>query len=271
MEELRSARQRWLPIYENVYRLERMHRYVYWLAHREHPKRNLFGSWIDPEIVEETKLWRSLASKDIDEDRIVEELRAMVEQEYSRSTEEAERLASDPELASLGLPIWNSHVQALLPQTLGPLRLASTKKYSDDAHGQSYLYRHADHQATATLFVYPTADAGTDDPRTRKAFLDSSADIEQNTVANRRVIGWTKPTIGAIGDIHDGGYPVISVWAETAQADDTRYRERLVVSGWCGRILKLRLTMAANMWNNGDAEEAVRSIDRDLDEFLRSY
>ena len=60
MEDLNRASAPYANLSDEMWRRERLYRYLYWLKHRENPPFNLIRSWTDPDILVETKLWQRI-------------------------------------------------------------------------------------------------------------------------------------------------------------------------------------------------------------------
>jgi hypothetical protein len=278
MADLRKARSPFASACDLAWRRERMFRYVYWLSKREHPLFNVVGSWRDEDIVQEIQLWKDIGRRQIDNDQIVEEITHGLESRFAMSLAAAEAAATDSGLAEAGLPIWNSTIGCLLPQTLGSLQIVFTTDYENTTLGQGHSYSYRPHEPEsrghrADLYIYTSGQdslgSGVNDARVvleeDRAWQGVLAALPGWTIPPERQIG---PGIEICSDPYDREFALIGVAALMVKNDaDVEIWTSLSLTALNDAFLKIRYTVQRSGSNAARINDELKHFNSDIASF----
>lgn len=277
MEELQAVRSGMRTVYDCVWRKERLLRYVYWLEHREHPTSNLVGSWTDDDIRKETQLWRDVRDRSEDPVEAEQIISDLLEKAYGHSYQDAVRIGEAPELAALGLPVWNQETVSLVPSNLGSCLLFKTTDYeaSDTGLGRSYSYRSSDHE-DITVYIYrkgyENLRAGIQDPRVASEFRIAASDIQKMEQLGlwkiQQAIG---PFVETCSSPHDVPVQFLSLGVRLSVKDGAEHSSSLSLTGFRGCFLKIRYTTSVDFVDCPAGQASVAQINTDLADFVAHF
>jgi hypothetical protein len=277
-QELHSLRVRFGHAYAALWRLERMFRYVYWLEHRDKPQFNLTGSWKQADLQAEMELWTSFVSQQLDTVDVIDAVTALLEDRFGQTVGNATVRASDMELASQGLPVWNEATGSLVPQTLGSWQIYSAQDNERQVPGMgiTYHYRHPTVDAPLTLYVFNNCLdhilPGISDPRIANVFSQSLHDIETFANLQGSKIEWlTDPLVETLRSRRESEISLVATTWNIAPKDGARTTSALSITGFCGHLLKFRMTAAEAYFEHDDGLAEVCELNLDVADFMEFF
>lgn len=274
--QLHQVRAPFVRVYDAMYRVERMLRYAHWLRVREHAPRNVLGSWTKADIAAEIELWRSFQERRLDESELADEIVHRLQDEYDQGVDDALQVTTDTALAASGLPIWNTDIAALVPQSLDVLRIYKAVVDQSDWLGRTYMYRHLHPRATASLIFYPKHAIGIapslEDPRIADAFECAAADMMEFAE-----IRGAKPidSLGPVEERLEGEegivQQVVTQLVRYENPGGSRMDEYLTMAGFRGRYFKMRVTLPSATPDDQREWFDARRFNSDLAVFFAFY
>lgn len=278
MQELLAARRPLGGAYDQLWRRERLFRYSYWLDHGHRPSFNFVGSWKEADMRAELQLWRGLRSRGGDEVDAISEITRLFENRFGLSVESATSRATNPELARKGLPIWNAASECLVPQNLGPWRIAgmSANEPSLPGLGQSYFYRGPTEDTAVTMYLYDQGLEGITaeltDPRFAQIFGQALADIEQASRARSEAVEWlTEPLMEVVRSAHGAEIPFASTTWSIIRPQGPRQVGALSITGFYRQFLKIRLTGSESHFDTEEGQAEVTAFNLALADFVEEF
>lgn len=278
MDRALAARAPYRSVVDAAWRDERLLRYVYWLQHGgEHPPFNVICSWTDKDLEAEIRLWEHFREQQMDDQAAGELIREKLETAYGMSLEKALELGASPELASLGLPIWNERIGALLPQVIGDYRLCKAIEYesSEPGFGLGYQYRSQDHPGRLDLYVYTKGflwiGPGITDGRVLDEFessVEGALIAAQNQGAT--AAGYRGPQIETLKDIQDQPAQFVNDSWSVKGAGIDEYTN-LWVTGLNGAFLKVRYSVPSGYADSEAFSASVGRLNLDLAAFCSAF
>lgn len=253
-----------------------MLRYSYWLRNRQHASRRIVGGWTEADMAAEIDLWRSAGARRLDSRGVVAELLRRFQTEYDEAIDDALERTTDPMLASCGLPIWNLHIEALVPGALDQLRIYETIDNESSALGQTYKYGLNDEPVRASLYFYPDEyigiAAGIGDPKLKNEFVQAAG--EMATMVSIRG-GELVSVQGPVAEHLEGADGVIETVVThlfcNVGPDGSRKSEYLSMAGFRGRYFKMRVTMPVEGPEGRSEWFSADRFNYDLASFLAYY
>ena len=270
MDELLTVRSRYTIAFDRLWRDERLMRYVYWLRERAHSDFNMVGSWCDRDIKEEIDLWRSADRQCMTEDDVIDSTRAELQSRYGIGLTNATTLATMPQLASAGYPIWNELTGSLLPGSLGQLSIVSATDYEGEVPGQGvgYSYRSEDVSYRVDICIFSGGEFrlgnGVSDPRVLAEFQSQWRELQQlRRAAEAKDPTQNGPMVETLQDPRDNKFNLISgMFATPTPTGDVM--TGLSITAFCDAFLKVRVTFAAVDF---EAESVRDSVQQSLNLF----
>jgi len=264
--------------WDEAWRRERLFRYLYWREQRQHPPFSVVGSGEKQDLEREIARWHDLWRRRIDETEALRLLTDELQVRYRKSWEEALEEGTSPLLASVGMPVWSEDTGALLPATLGSLRIHHAERFDDPKLGWSYNYGRAEagQRLTVTLSddgIEDLAD-GIADPRLPAAFRLAFETLRQVAQANgHRLLADTLigPGEERLRDAHGHEAAFASVYVEFEHDDGSRRGEALSMRVFRGHFLKVRYTQDRLPSAGAGLHPGLDAINTDLADFVAHF
>ncbi len=266
MDELHHVRSGYAVAFDTLWRDERLMRYVYWLREQAHPKFNITGSWSDADIKAEIELWRQARRQGLGDVDIIDSIRDKLQARFGFDLASARAVASDPHLATLGLPVWNVLTGSLMPESLGRLRIEAVADYENETPGMGmgYSYRVADESHRADLYLFTAGQCGlgdsVDDRRVASRFAtewESFQLLLRTAEANQPT--QQGPSLESLQDQMGSRFSLISAMA-SAPSSNGDVMSCLSITAFCNVFLKVRVTFAALDYEDETIQDWVQQV-----------
>jgi len=279
LEETTRRRMTSYPaVSDEVWRRERLYRYLYWREHHEHPDTNLVGSWTMPDLQHELARWNDYVRRDLSDEEVFDTLMAELEQRYGKTWVDALAEGTSPLLASVHMPIWSESTGALLPNRLGSMVITGAHRYENPDVGWSYYYGEpgVDHRLSIVLYDDGIKDlsGGTGDPRLKSVFEDSVRVIAELVAANGGTLledSFQGPVLETLTDPLGSEVEFVGFCVDVAEPSGTRRREAISVCVFRRHFMKVRYTVSFTGAPDALDLSCLEGINCDLARFVAFF
>ena len=278
MEDLNRASAPYANLSDEMWRRERLYRYLYWLKHRENPPFNLIRSWTDPDILVETKLWQRITETCFTDEDAEAALKVMLQDKFGLTWSEALANGTSLELAANGLPIWNAATGSLLPQSFGSCKIVSAVDHDLTAPGSDvgYSYRNPDAPEMLDLFIYTAGLngilSGLSDHRLIDEIQRAWVGIKESLRLNNQSLGdITPPQVEPISSPSGATTELLSGAYSYATEDGRAFYSCISLVGFRGHFAKMRYTVLVEYAQTGEGQAGLNLLNADQAEFISLY